>query len=146
MSKEILDYISSQRICVLAVEMMDGAPHAATVHFAHQDDPLMFFFETDKRYKKSEPLFGKQETRASIVIGSNEANMKTFQMDGIARLIKDSEADLYENVYHGKFPEKLGKSVGENYVCFLFVPNWWRFTDWTKPEGKLILTSTDKTK
>jgi hypothetical protein len=68
--------------------------------------------------------------------------MKTFQMDGIVRLIDDSEAELYEKIYHGKFPEKLGKSEGENYVRFLFVPTWWRFTDWTKPEGKLILTST----
>jgi hypothetical protein len=43
MNKEILDYIKSQRVCVLAVEMMDSSPHAATVHFAHMDNPLMFF-------------------------------------------------------------------------------------------------------
>jgi uncharacterized protein YhbP (UPF0306 family) len=144
MNQDILDYIKTQRVCVLAVEMMDGSPHAATVHFAHLDNPFMFFFETDKAYRKSEPLFGKDKTRASLVIGSNEADMKTFQMDGEARLIKDTEAELYEQIYHGKFPEKKGKSQGPNYVRFLFIPTWWRFTNWNTPKGKLILTSTDK--
>lgn len=141
MNREILDYIKSQRVCVLSVEMMDGSPHAAAVHFAHQDNPLMFFFETNKTYRKSEALFGREETRASVVIGTNEADMKTFQMDGIARLIKGNEADLYEKIYHGKFPEKKDKAHGPNYVKFVFIPTWWRWTDWTKPEGKLVLIS-----
>ncbi len=139
MNQEILNYAKVQRVCTLSLEMMDGSPHAATVHFAHQDNPFMFFFETDKTSRKSEALFGKEEVRASIVIGSNESDMKTFQMDGVARLIKDTEGDLYEKIYHEKFPEKKAKSQGPNYVKFVFTPTWWRWTDWTKPEGKLIL-------
>ena len=144
MHQEILDYIASQRTCVLAVEMMDGSPHAATVHFAHTNEPLIFFFETDKAYRKSEPLFGKDKTRASLVIGFNENDMRTLQMDGEARLINKDEAELYEKIYHGKFPEKKIKSQKRDYVKFLFIPTWWRFTNWKTPKGKLILTSTDK--
>lgn len=143
MSQEILDYIKTQRVGVFAVEMMDGSPHAATVHFASSENPLMFFFKTDRHYKKSEPLFGRPITRASFVIGSSESDMRTLQLDGEARLINKDEEDIFQKTFYGKFPEKSGKPNGDNVVRFVFFPKWWRFTDWTRPEGKLILTSTD---
>jgi uncharacterized protein YhbP (UPF0306 family) len=141
MNQDILDYIKSQRVGVLAVEMLDGSPHAATVHFANTENPLQFFFKTHKGYRKCEPLYGKEITRASFVIGSDESNMKTFQADGEVRLIKEEEKELFNDVYLGKFPEKKEKPKGPDDVFFTFIPKWWRFTDWTKPEGKLILTS-----
>ena len=85
MPPEILEYIASQRVGVLAVEMLDGAPHGATVHFAHSEKPLTFLFETYREYRKAEPLFGRECTRASLVIGFDERNMKTLQMDGVVR-------------------------------------------------------------
>src|SRR3989344_5677908 len=135
MNQEILDYIKSQRVGVLSVEMLDGSPHGATVHFANTENPLQFFFETYREYRKAEALFGRDITRASFVIGSDENNMKTLQLDGEVRLIKN------EDIYLGKFPEKKEKSKEPKVVFFTFIPKWWRFTDWTKPEGKIILTS-----
>ncbi|HEX7042841.1 MAG TPA: hypothetical protein VF189_06320 [Patescibacteria group bacterium] len=144
MNKDILDYLKLQRTCVLAVEMMDGSPHAATVHFATSADPLMFYFETNKVYRKSEPLYGKKEVRATLVVGTTEDNMRTFQTDGIARLLNDDEVDIYNSIYLGKFPEKVEKSKDPNFVRFVFIPTWWRFTDWTSKNGKKITTSEDK--
>lgn len=141
MQKEIIDYIENQHVGVLAVEMLDGSPHAATVHFASKNNPLIFFFETCKDYRKNEPLSGKETTRASFVIGFDETNMKTLQLDGIARLIKTDEQEEFDLVYYGKFPHKKGKFYGSPAVFFRFEPTWWRFTDWTRPEGKLIITS-----
>ena len=129
-NQEILDYIKTQRICVLSVETLDGSPHAATVHFAHAEDPLAFFFETDRGYRKSEPLFG-----------CDESNMRTLQLDGIVRLLKDEEKKLFEDVYLGKFPSKNKKALDPSAVFFVFIPTWWRFTDWTGPNGKTITTS-----
>lgn len=144
MNPEILDFIKSQRVCVLAVEMLDGSPHGATVHFAHSENPLMFFFETDRAYRKSEPLFGRDKSRASLVIGVDEKNMRTLQVDGEVRLINDSEAKLFQEVYFNKFPEKVSKASTHELVFFLLTPTWWRFTDWTKPEGKVVICSEDK--
>ena len=144
MDKAILDYLKTQRTCVFAIEMMDGSPHAATVHFAHSENPFVFYFETNKTYRKAEPLFGRPESRASLVVGSTESNMQTLQLDGNARLIKDDELDTYTQIYLGKFPEKQEKSQGADFVRFLFIPTWWRFTDWTGKEGKRILTSEDR--
>ena len=72
MEQEILEYISSQRVGVIAVEMLDGSPHAATVHFAHTENPLTFIFLTSPTYRKIEPLLKKDSTRASFVLGLEE--------------------------------------------------------------------------
>jgi uncharacterized protein YhbP (UPF0306 family) len=145
MTQEILDYIKSQRVGVLAVEMLDGSPHAATVHFANTENPLRFFFETDRQYRKSEPLFGREASRASLVIGFDETKMKTLQIDGTVRLLKDEEKPTFDEVYMGKFPEKEAMAARHDLVYFVLIPSWWRFTDWTKSEGKIILSSEDKT-
>ncbi|OGE87670.1 MAG: hypothetical protein A3J07_03065 [Candidatus Doudnabacteria bacterium RIFCSPLOWO2_02_FULL_49_13] len=144
MNREILDFIKQQRVGVLAVEMMDGSPHAATVHIANSETPLMFFFETNRDYRKCEPLFGRQLTRASLVIGFDESSARTLQLDGQVRLLKgEEEQKSFREIYLEKYPNKKAKFADPKFVPFVFVPAWWRWTDWTKPAGKIILTSVD---
>ena len=141
--KEILDFITSQRVGVLAIEMPDGSPHAATVHFAHTADPLIFYFETNRDYKKSEALFGKDLSRASFVIGTDEGTMKTFQTDGSAQLVKAADMEQFKSIYLGKFSEKKDKSKDPKFVAFTFTPTWWRYTDFAGPSGKVVLASEE---
>jgi general stress protein 26 len=141
MRKEILDYLRTQRVGVLAVEMMDGSPHAATVHFSHTEDPFVFYFETYREYRKAEALFGKKQSRASFVVGANESDMKTLQLDGIVQLLTSEEIKNFGSLYLEKFPNKKEKSHDPKFIFFKFTPYWWRFTDWTTPQGKVILTS-----
>ena len=142
MNKEILDYINRQRVGVLAVEMLDGSPHAAAIHFAHTEDPLMFLFETNRNYRKSEALLGRELSRATMVIGCSEQDMKTLQMDGEVRLMTEQEKqELFQIKYKDKFPAKRAKADGPDVLAFVFIPKWWRYTDWTKPKGKIIIDS-----
>lgn len=143
MHQTILNYIASQRIGVLAVEMLDGSPHAATVHFAHASDPLVFYFETYREHRKAEPLFGRESSRASFVIGCDEQEMKTLQMDGVVRLVTKAKRPAFDGVYFAKFPDKKEKIDDPKMVFFQFIPSWWRFTDWKTPTGKVILSSED---
>ncbi len=143
MKKEIIDFIQSQRTCVLAIEMLDGSPHASTVHFAYDEKTDTFFFETNRAYRKYESLSGREITRASLVIGTDESNMKTLQLDGEVKLVKEGEEKkLFEEVYFSKFPNKKAKALDPELVFFSFKTTWWRFTDWTQPQGKVILTSS----
>lgn len=141
MNQEILDYIKSQRVGVLAIEMLDGSPHASAVHFAESAYPLVFFFETDKNYRKSEPLLGRNQSRASLVVGANENDAKTLQLDGVVELLKPEEMSIIDSLYLKKFPEKKEKSKGSDILFFKLTPNWWRYTDWKTPKGKIVLTS-----
>jgi uncharacterized protein YhbP (UPF0306 family) len=123
MNQEILDYIKSQRAGVFAIEMLNGSPHAATIHFAHVENPLIFLFETHKEYRKAEPLMGKELCRASFVIGSDEKSVKTLQMDGEARIMTSEERkNLFEKIYLTKFPEKKSKAQDSKVIAFLFIP------------------------
>ena len=141
MNPAVLDYLKTQHIGVLAVEMMDGSPHGATVHFAHSEDPFVFYFETNRQYRKAEALHGRPQSRASFVIGVDESQPKTLQMDGVVRLLTDAEKEAFATIYFTKFPKKEEKSADPSFVAFVFEPTWWRFTDYTLPEGKLIVTS-----
>ncbi|MBP6884261.1 MAG: pyridoxamine 5'-phosphate oxidase family protein [Candidatus Pacebacteria bacterium] len=141
MNPEILDFLNTQRVSALAIEMLDGSPHVATVHFTHTENPFLFYFETYREYRKAEALFGRDASRASLVIGFGESVMKTFQLDGEVRLLRDDEREHFDSVYFQKFPERKEKSKDPKFVCFVFEPKWWRYTDWTKPTGKFVLTS-----
>ncbi len=139
MQKEILEYLDTQRTGVLAIEMLDGSPHASTVHFAYTKDPVIFLFETEKAYKKSEALLNRETSRASLVIGTSEADKKTLQLDGTVQLLTSKEENL-KDAYLSKFPEKAEKSKSGKFIFFKFTPSWWRYTAW-KPEGKVIYSS-----
>ncbi len=143
LTPDVLEYLKTQRVGVLAVQMLDNSPHAATVHFAYSENPAMFLFETYRPYRKCEALFGRSVSKASLVIGSSEEIMKTLQLDGEVRLLKDSERELFDRVYLGKFPNKKEKSTDPKFVFFVFIPTWWRFTDWTRKGGKFIISSED---
>ena len=66
MNQEIIDYIAQHRVCVVAVQMPDNTPHAATVHFAHVDEPLSFIIQTNPGYRKAERLLAGDAVKASI--------------------------------------------------------------------------------
>lgn len=141
---EVLDYIKSERVGVLAVQMLDNSPHAATVHFGYSEEARIFLFETYRPYRKCEALFGRDVSRASFVIGSNEVVMKTLQIDGSVRLLKENERELFDRVYLTRFPNKVKKAKDPNFVLFALTPTWWRFTDWTRSEGKVIISSEEE--
>lgn len=139
MNEEILDFIKDNRVCVVAVEMPDGSPHAATVHFANNNQ-LVFVIQTNPDYRKAEPLLTGNKVRVSVVVGTTEeptGKDKTFQLNGEAQII-ESDSELVET-YLAKFPEKRGKWL--NDIFFKVSPVWWRYTDWGKSDGKTIFNS-----
>lgn len=141
MNEDILSFIKSQRVGVLAVEMLDGAPHAATVHFATATDTPLFIFETSRNYRKSEPVLANDSTRATFVVGFSEGtDSKTLQLDGTVRLLGEGDEQLKE-AYLAKFPEKTAKAADPENIFFALSPSWWRFTDWSRPEGKTVILS-----
>ena len=140
MPEEILEFIRSKRVGVVAVQMLDGTPHAATVHFAHIDEPPTFIVLTSPTYRKLEPLKQNGKALASFVVGTEEeVGQKTLQMDGEAVLADTPEI---REAYFVKFPDKDGKHPDD--IFFTFAPAWWRFSKW-EPSGKTVITSDGNT-
>ncbi len=137
MDQKLLDFLQSERVGVLAVEQLDGSPHAATVHFAHTEDPFVLYFETNKNSKKAQKIMTQKYVSASFVVGTSESVMKTAQLDGKIRLITPQEQSTHETVYLGKFPEKKEKLTNADIIRLVFIPTWWRFSDFTGDKQKI---------
>jgi uncharacterized pyridoxamine 5'-phosphate oxidase family protein len=137
MHHEALAYLKNEHIGVLAVQMPDGSPHGATIHFAHTEEPPVFIIMTNPEYRKYQAL-AHGPVRATMVVGVDEDDMKTLQMDGMVELSDNIE---FQEQYYKKFPS--AEAAFKKDVLFTFTPTWWRFTDWTRPEGKTIWCSED---
>lgn len=142
MHPEAVAYLVTQRICVIALEMPDGSPHAATVHFMYHAASGCFVFETNRTYRKAQALLNGKSVRASIVVGVSETDRRTLQVDGVARLLSADELDL-KDAYAAHFPEKQKRLSSPDTIYFLCSPTWWRYTDFTHPDGKKIYSSED---
>jgi len=138
---EALEYLKIQRVGVIAVEMMDGSPHGATVHYVNSENPLIFYFETNREYRKAEALLGREKSRATLVIGFSDEEAKTMQLDGFVELLKPEEKEFFDTIYFDKFPEKKTKKYGGTPIFFKFTPTWWRYSNFKTPEGKKIWES-----
>jgi general stress protein 26 len=141
LNSDVSDHLKSRRVGVFAIEMPDGSPHAATLHFAATEDASMFFFLTSPKARKSEALKDGKEVRASFVVGSNEGDMRTLQLDGAVHSVRETEKQLFEEIYLAKFPDRA-TWIAEG-LTFVFTPTWWRFSDMTNPEGKKVVSSEE---
>jgi hypothetical protein len=141
MNTEIIEFLQHEKIGVIALEMLDGSPHGATVKFAFSPDPLVFIFETNRNYKKCEALFGRPESRASLVVGTNLGDMKTLQLDGIAKLVTDQ---VIKEMYLSRFPENRKWTDDSDTVYFSFIPSTWKFSEYKFSGGKKVVTSDGK--
>lgn len=143
MKTEILEFLKSQRVGVFAIEMLDGSPHGATMHFAHIDEPFTIIFKTSRNYRKSEVLLGREISRGTFVVGFEEGSKsKTLQLDGDTQVVNENENN-HIDAYHAKFPEKLDKSSNPDNLFFKFTPKYWKFSDWSGPDGKKVYTFHD---
>ena len=138
MNPEVIQYINSQHIAVLAAETADGAPHAAAIHFALVESPLSIIMLTGKSFKKCEGIREHGKARASMVIGMSEAEMKTVQMDG--EVIFVDEAFAYKQFF-AKFPDNVGRYNAETDVFLQFTPHWWRYTNFKAAGGPKFIAS-----
>lgn len=134
----ITDYLQKERIGVLALELQDGSPHGAVMHFAHSADPFILYFATSSKSRKAQAFLGKTEVRATFVVGVVETVFETLQIDGVVRaLASEEEESRFNEVYLSRFPEKADHVKNPGALRFLFVPEKWKFTD----SNREVLTS-----
>lgn len=87
MDKQVLDFLTKNRVSSLTTLLKDSSPHASVLHYSHQEDPFEIFFSCDSTSLKCEALLGRKTTKASVVIGFSEEEWVTLQMDGEVQII-----------------------------------------------------------
>lgn len=126
MDKIVTDFLNGNRVGVLAIIQDDGTVHSASLHYAHSEEPLRFYFATGKGSYKCRPLIGGSESHASLVVGFSETEFKTVQATGKVKIVSGPEA---WKTYTTKFPDRKDLE-GDQDMCLLeFTPQWWRYRD-----------------
>lgn len=130
MDKAVLEFLNAQRVSVLGVLQGNHTIHSATLHYAHEEDPLAFYVWTGKESRKCRPLLSGKEVNASLVIGFDENEFATFQAEGTVKiLIDEKELDEGWKVYGEKLSDRSGGRADQDMVLLRFTPTWWRYTD-----------------
>ena len=130
MDSQGLEYLKKQRVSVICILQDDSTVHAATVHFAHTEEPPVFYFLTDKASRKCRSLISGKDMAASIVIGFDENACVTFQSDGMVKILSDeAELEVGWEAYGGKYPERAGARASTEAVLVKFTPTWSHFSE-----------------
>lgn len=82
MNPKILAFLTKNRVCSLTTLLKNGSPHAAALHYSHQNNPLELYFSTEKHSRKCEALLNGRSSGAAVVIGLSEEEWITLQLDG----------------------------------------------------------------
>lgn len=133
MNQEVLTFLSQNRICTLAIALPDGTPHAAVLHYSHQDSPLEIYFSTDRTSRKYQALITNKLAKASVVIGHSEQEWITLQLDGTLISITDPLIlQTIQGIHYQKLPDAEKYKEDPSTVFLAFKPTWWRYTDYNQ--------------
>jgi general stress protein 26 len=135
MDKKILGFLSKHRVCSLSTMLPDGTPHAAALHFSHQNGPLEFYFSTESTSRKCKGLLKGEIVKGSVVVGFSEKEWITLQMDGEVVSIEDKdELAKVHKIHYLKHPTSEKYKDEPETIFLKFIPKWYRYTDYnTEP-------------
>ena len=137
MDQIVQDFLTHHRVSVFSLIRNEHSIDSATLHYAHSDDPLAFYFLTDKSSRKAQALHAGKSNTAALVIGFDESEFATFQAEGEVQLVDDEDS---WKVYTTKHSEREKLKSDPGIVMLKFAPTWWRFTD-MKTKPKTVISS-----
>ncbi|MBI2622012.1 pyridoxamine 5'-phosphate oxidase family protein [Candidatus Microgenomates bacterium] len=138
MDKQVLDFLKKERVCVLGTVAKDGFPQVSVMHYSLGENPLSFFFSTERTSHKYKNMLNNN--KASCVVGLSEEEWVTVQMDGVIKELAEEELKEIKNIHYAKHPDSRQYEHDPNTVFLAFTPNWIRISDYnTSPATIRIL-------
>ena len=122
--KAILEFISRERLAVIATVSPEGNPHGAVLEFG-QTEELEIIFDTFERSRKYQNIIN--DPRVAFTIGWDKDI--TVQYEGIAHELSGDELEQSKQFYFAKNP---GAQKWENVSGIRFFkvePTWVRYSD-----------------
>lgn len=143
MDSQVIEFLAKNRVSVLTTLLLDGSPHSATLHYSHIDEPLKFFFSTEKTSRKCKGLLDGKKVKASMVVGFSEEEWITLQMDGVVKAIIDlNELRKIHKIHYAKHPNSEKYKDDSATIFLKFAPKWWRYTDYNTNPITIISSET----
>ncbi len=122
--EDVLKFIKSPNLAVVATVNADNKPEAAVVEFGELED-LTIIIDVLKPSRKYKNLQTNQN--AAVVIGWDD-NI-TVQIDGIAHELKGKELEQAQQAYFAKSPRAKKWANKPDIAYFAIKPYWVRYSD-----------------
>lgn len=121
---ELLDFVRSHRLAVVATISPAGNPQAAVVGFAATED-LEIVFDTVDATRKVANL--RRNPAIALVIGWDEEC--TVQIEGVADEPAGPELEALKDTYFGRFPDGRVRARWPGITYIRVRPIWLRYSD-----------------
>lgn len=129
-TRELLEFIRSQRLAVQASVSRAGGPQAAVVGIA-VTDTLELVFDTVETTRKAGNL--RRDGRIAFVIGGCATGAeRTVQYEGIADEPHGAERERIKSAYFDVWPSGREREAWPGIVYVRVRPTWIRHSDFTR--------------
>jgi PPOX class probable F420-dependent enzyme len=129
---EILEFLCSHRLCVVATTSSDGRPQAAVVGYGASDD-LEIVFDTLSSTRKYENL--RRDARVALVIGWDDE--RTLQIEGCADFPEGDELARIRECYFAAYPDGRDRLAWAGISHVRVRPTWLRYSDFGKQPERI---------
>jgi len=129
---EVLRFMKSERLAVLATVGDDRRPEAALMGFAVTPE-LEIIFDTVKTSRKYPNL--KKNPRVTWVIGCSTEI--TVQYEGVAEELEGEELVKYKKTYFATFPDGPARENWPGITYFVVRPKWLRYCDYDPSKRRI---------
>jgi len=121
---EILDFVKTNNLAVIATADTNGKPEAAVVEFGELKDLTIIIdlLDTSRKYKNL-----KDNKNVAVVIGWD--NEITVQMDTLASELSGDELKIAKNAYFAKNPRAKKWEDKPGIVYFALKPVWAHYSN-----------------
>ncbi len=129
---KLAQFLRDTRAMTIAVPIDDqGTPHAAALMYYHTEEPLCFYFITDKNSDKCR-LFKQHNSIACAAVVGTEAGVPfSLQMRGALRIVSTKDCQQVIADYYDKRVSKKDDIDDPENVLLQFTPNWLRYKDYS---------------
>jgi general stress protein 26 len=130
--EEVFEFMSRERLAVLATTGEDGKPEAALMGFA-VTPALEIIFDTLRTSRKYPNL--KKNPGVAWVIGCTTE--VTVQYEGVAEELAGEDLAKYKQTYFAAFPDGPMRESWPGITYFVVRPKWVRYCDYD-PKNRRI--------
>ena len=135
---ELATFLRNETAATLAVPIdNNGTIHAASLLYWNSEEPLSFYFVTNRDSEKTALLKSQKEIPGACVVGTSRGTAFTLQMRGA--LGEANPAPAIVDAYYKKRGDKFDDLADEKNMMLVFHPSWARFTDYGKGYERFVL-------
>lgn len=125
--QDVLKFIKSHNLAVVATVSAENKPQASVLEFGELDDLTIIvdMFKTSRKYKNLQ-----SNNEAALVIGWDDD--KTVQINGTAHELTGEKLKRAQKSYFTKNPRAKKWTNNPDIAYFAIKPDWVRYTDVSK--------------